>query len=96
MADRSIFKRDEIYSILGEDRDFDKTVMRMIVDIYSTDLQLLEDKCIAKSIPLKSAPLIRILPERHSLVLILLTTGLRALPKSLLWKRLLLKRTDRI
>lgn len=101
MSDRSIFKRDEIYSVLGEDHDFDKAVMRMIVDIYSTDLQLLEDKCIAKSIPLKSAPLIRILPERLSLVRILLTTGLRALPKSLLpksllRKRLLLKRTDRI
>ena len=54
MSDRSIFKRDEIYSVLGEDRDFDKAIMRIIVDIYSTDLQLLENKCVTKEPPTKA------------------------------------------
>lgn len=44
LIDESIFTGDEFFGILGEDRYFSNTVFKMIIDIYSTRLQLLESQ----------------------------------------------------
>lgn len=44
LIDESIFTDDEFFGILGEDRYFSNTVFKMIIDIYSTRLRLLESQ----------------------------------------------------